>query len=366
MDMYVYDEARVPIGITSRATAVQFETKYRERGTFSVTFPLDEQTVDFMQREHILVFDRASGIAGVIMKISQDTKSDGSEIVTVGGNLIEEYLYRRIVNPPINRTAQSVQIVSQMITQNLTAPTNTDRKMNGIVIGTPVNITDASIPFQNSYGVVGEQIEGICITQNYGYRMRFDVGSTNMVFTLYKGTDRTTRQSIVPPAVFSQDFENILTSKYAYNSMDYKTYGLIAGEGEGADRQLTSIGGGTGNNRREVYIDARDLQRENEDGTIMPLADYLKLLVLRGEERMSEMVEVENFSCDINTNGNLEFGVDYFLGDTVTLIDSRLGITVHAQLLALTHKYDQHDLTLSCTFGFEMAGIDKKLRRALR
>ena len=76
-----------------------------------------------------------------------------------------------------------------------------------------------------------------------------------------QGADRSYDQFTNPYVIFSPKFENVINTNYLESKKTLKTVTLVAGEGEGADRRITTVacasGAGTGLNRRELYTDAR-------------------------------------------------------------------------------------------------------------
>ncbi len=105
--------------------------------------------------------------------------------------------------------------------------------------------------------------------------------------------------------------------------------------------------------RKELWVDARDLQQENSDGFKMSDREYVELLWQRGLQKLSEYKYVESFNSTIKTFGFQQnvYGQDYFLGDTVTLIDRELGVTMDTQVTEVTQTWDDNGYTLEVTFG---------------
>lgn len=120
----------------------------------------------------------------------------------------------------------------------------------------------------------------------------------------------------------------------------------------------------TGLNRREFFVDARDLQSEVEPGTVLTPDEYLSLLSLRGLEKMAEHQLVESFSAEVRTyNPTYQYGVDFFLGDTITLTDDRLGLTIDAVVRAAEQSASRNGETLTLTFGYSMPTLHSILKR---
>ena len=170
--------------------------------------------------------------------------------------------------------------------------------------------------------------------------------------------------------IFSTDLEDILTSSYYINSQDTKTTAYVAGEGENVGR--TNIVSGdnliSGFLRKEMYIDARDLQSEiqNDDGTTSNIDSdtYINMLNDRGNEKLSERIKIESFEATMRTIGNTQYiyGVDYFKGDKVIIQDTDLGIQVIGIVTEISENYDD-EYELVITFGYSYPTLIQKIKR---
>ncbi len=87
----------------------------------------------------------------------------------------------------------------------------------------------------------------------------------------------------------------------------------------------------SGLSRRELFVDARDLQSDADPDKPLTAEEYAAVLTTRGEEMLAENQLVQSFSTVVRTLApTYEYGVDFFLGDTITAIDERQGVTADA------------------------------------
>ena len=89
-----------------------------------------------------------------------------------------------------------------------------------------------------------------------GFRVRFDAPGT-MVFEVCRGVDHSILQQERPVVIFSDEFGNLADPKYTKSTVNFKNRAYVAGEGEGTDRIVEIIDAPTGEEVREVYVDAR-------------------------------------------------------------------------------------------------------------
>lgn len=120
----------------------------------------------------------------------------------------------------------------------------------------------------------------------------------------------------------------------------------------------------SGLSRRELWVDARDLQSESEPDKPLTVAEYAAVLSNRGKEKMSEHRLVQSFETEVRIyNPTYTYREDYLLGDTITTIDERLAITVDAVAQGARWAVSGDVETLSLTFGYDQPTIGTLLRR---
>lgn len=117
--------------------------------------------------------------------------------------------------------------------------------------------------------------------------------------------------------------------------------------------------------RRELYIDARDLQSDSDPDNPLKPEEYTALLTNRGREKLAENQLVKSFSADMRTVfPTYVLGEDYQLGDTITVTDQRLGVTADATVQAVERSVSGNGETMTLTLGYGQPTIEKWLRKA--
>lgn len=366
-ELIVFDKDYTPLGILPNITSSQYVEKFQSLGTFSVQMSLTERVAELCKPENVILFDQDNGIAGVISSISESVTEE-EETLTVEGNLCAEYLYRRICWGQYSKTGTAQEIALDLISTQVSNPTEENRRIPDIVVD-PTPLTGLSQTSLQSTGeIVGEVIENLCLSSNIGYRAKYLPLQKQIQVGFYQGVDRTMSQKAVPPCIFATAFENLLTASYSTNRKEYKNLMLVAGAGEGKDRKTTVVGdtGISGKLRRELFVDARDIQEIDEEGSPIPENEYNQMLIQRGEERRAETKISESFDCTINPLGNLQYGVDYFLGDTVTIEVAKLGLTLSAVVTEVEVSETVEGREIYCTFGYGAPTLSQKIKRLVR
>lgn len=120
----------------------------------------------------------------------------------------------------------------------------------------------------------------------------------------------------------------------------------------------------TGLSRREIFIDARDLQSDADPEKPLAPEEYTALLINRGQQKLAENQLVRSFSADVRTyDPTYAHGDDFQLGDTITVTDERLGITIDAVAQAVERSVSKQGETLTLALGYGQPTIFDKLKR---
>lgn len=108
-----------------------------------------------------------------------------------------------------------------------------------------------------------------------------------------------------------------------------------------------------GLSRRELYVDARDLQSDSDPDNPMTEEEYTAVLTARGLSKMAEHQLVKSFSAVIRTvDSTYVLGEDFFLGDTITVTDERLGITADAVAYSVQQAVSGDSEHTEITLGY--------------
>lgn len=190
-------------------------------------------------------------------------------------------------------------------------------------------------------------IEEICTAYGLGFRAVADgLERITPAIELFEGMDRSERQSKNSIVEFSAEYENLLSSTYILDTTKYKNVALVAGEGEGKARKRSTYGSASGMQRRELFVDARDLS--TNEGEISD-AEYTAQLKARGAEQLTEHNITEVFDGEIDTSNNYVLDEDYTLGDIVTL-ENEYGIRKNVRIASIMECWDSAGYTAIPTY----------------
>lgn len=363
MKLEVFSQELVPIGSVDAFTALRWTERYDKCGSFELWCPANSDNVEMIKEDNILwIGDKSAGIIEVVQR--RLTQQNTVEI-NVRGRLLDGYLSFRVVGDMYSARDKYVSdIMREVVVINCISPTNSERVIPFLRLNTSQQTYGSKISFQNTGSEVLAVQENLSTSHGLGFSLDFYPKTKSIEFSVINGVDRTENQNLVTPVVFSSDTEDILSSTYFHNKSDMKTLAVVAGSGEGAARKKVIVGSGSGLKRKEMFVDARDLQETDENGFTIPEQEYIKMLVQRGSEYLSEKKDIESFDAVVKSFGEQQYvyGVDYSKGDLVTVQDKVLRLTVSARITEVERVYDQNGYSLSLVFGYAQPTLSQKLK----
>ena len=345
MQLFAYDRDRSLLGVVERFTFLRWTRRYSESGDFELRAADDEQNRSLLRIGHIL-WKNDDGEAAIIEHLELSTVNSQLSTVLVRGRFATGVLHRRIVWSAERLRGDIAAAVGQLIANHLIAPIDDDRRLAGFAVDdTPVGV---AVNTQATYRNLLDVVEGLCGTHDVGIKTAWCPDTRMFTFTLYKGIDSL--------AVFSREYENITLQERVESLLDYRNTALIGGEGEGEERYLAIVGGGSGYDRYEMFVDARDLI-SGEFGD-----EYDAALAERGRTKLAENPAVDSFDADINPHGNLTYKTDFDIGHRVMVVSKEWGVTLTTRITEITETYDEDGLSLQAVFGRGLLTLAQKLR----
>lgn len=165
----------------------------------------------------------------------------------------------------------------------------------------------------------------------YGWKMSLDLGNKTIKNVFYAGTDRTRTVK------FHNLLGNLKNVSYTRDASDSANTAIVGGDGEGSQRKYRYANNdNTGLERREIFVDARDLQSDDYSS-----ADrYNAALDNRGIEKLLEKAPVNEFTFDVISNV-YKYGEHYNIGDSVRVASTdKLGIDGIVRIIGMQFSDD--------------------------
>ena len=364
------DTAFENIGEVNQYDSLIWLDKFNGYASFELWAPITEENSEYFKKGNILWCGGNNAAVVEIVKSIIDDK--GTKTFNVKGRTLEMILTTRIIWGTYNASNKHASTVMyDIVKQNCINPTNTNRKIPYLECAEDKYIGD-KISIQKTGDEVYATLNTIAASSDIGFNVLFRPKEKKLIFEVVAGVDRTIKQNEVDPVEFSTDLEDILSSSYYTNNQDEKNVAFVQGEESGSSRKSVTSGeaNSKGFGRRELYVDARDLQSTSvdEDGTTTSLtpAEYKAALINRGDDKLSECEVTETFEAQIRVFGDIqyEFGKDYQKGDKVTVRDRQLNVVVSARITEVEEDFDD-EYALVLTFGYSYPTIMQKVKRQI-
>ena len=340
--------------------------RYYEAGVFEIHTAVDYFPLLNTGR-YVYRHDRKD--LGVIREVNYEQTSDGARAAYCKGYFAEALLNNRVTIPGVNITGTPEEIGRELVRQFFMEPSDTGRYFPQIRLGALSGL-GASVTLQSTGDPIGDKLYELERTQEMSHRFVFDFEENTLTFETWAGLDRTDTQEENSPATFSNAFYNVKNVVYDRDSSSTANYAYVAGEGEGSNRIIVEVDARTdpSQERREIYVDARDLQSTYKDSAgnekTYTAAQYKELLRQRGAEKLEEYALVEAVNSDVDAAANLIYMKDFDLGDLSTYQNVDVKIETIKRITEIQEVYEGSKSTLNVTFGNgEIVDIKKIIRR---
>ena len=360
MRMEIINHKFERLGVINKFNMIQYNPKYSGIGSFELSCALNEENKSLIVEDNILWIE--DGYAGVIQYID---KSSDNEI-KAKGKLLSVVLNWRTVIKTYEANKLTTGIFEELVRLNFMA--DDERKIEGFTFINNV-IDNTAIRYQVTGKSLSDIFQPLSETYDIGYEVYLNMEEKAFEFTLFRGKDLTIgNKDGNKPVIFGTDFNNILKSEYVSDNNNYRNVAYVAGEGEGENRVVVEVKQteSAGFFRREIVVDARDIQKANSISR-MTDEEYNELLQQRGKEKLSEFRKAESYDAELMSDARTGFvyGKDYFLGDTVSVVDKNLGVILSAKITEVTVTFAEDGYTVEPTFGFGLPTLYDKLKKGV-
>lgn len=348
MEMTILNSNFQKIFVLDRYESVVWVDKFAEPGTFELYTSVSDEVLTYVKAGNYIQ-NPDSDHTMIIEDISIESDSESGDHFKAIGRSLESILDRRIVWSQTNIDGPLKNGIRTLLNNAIVSPSISARQISNFVYklaDTDVSADILAMTMDHQY--TGDNlldvIVGLCSENDIGFKITLNE-LNQFVFELYSGIDRSYNQSANSYVIFRPSFDNVINSIYTESSSILKNVALVAGEGEGTSRITRTVGTATGINRKEVYVDARDLRKES-----LTTAKYNAKLDSRG---MSELIELnkdwESFDGKCETNIMYKYRKDFFLGDIVQMANE-YGMEASSRITEFTWSYSTSGIETYPTF----------------
>lgn len=369
----IFDTELVWKGLIDSVISLTHRTSWHEMPNSDLKISRDAANVSELQVGRILVVNNQRDKALIIESMQTDLNAP---IWTFNLIPLKGMLNYRICHPSdttaFTAKAQS-NVMMNIASGNLVTQTrDTDRKFwnaartkNMFGVTTIKNLGD-TIDFSVDWktGYMADALVSISKMHGegkhpIGWNIYIDDTMQYFYMDCYQGTDRTIDQAAVSPVVFSEEFGNISNASYEHSMKDWRNVAYMSWNNGTAD-QITSVGNTTlgatvSFMRKEIIVDSSKTTTSE--------------VTNEGKSQLNASPHIESFTAEIinNINTMSTYGVDWHLGDIVTIQSAQLGnIQVNAQVTEIEEIFDNGLYSLNATFNEGQLNLIQKIKNELR
>lgn len=335
------------LGEVDNFTSLIFIRSWESYGEFNIN--INKFNKELFRKKNIIMINNNPFKVGTIDEISIT-----SNTIKIKGYTLGYWFVNRVTFPPVGLEYDSYN-------------TNVEDIMKGIVIKNAIEANDPkrNIPklivanslgrgerlnFQTRFKYLADELTSLSKISGLGWGVYLDIENKQFIFEVFEGNNLSTEQTILPPKIFSSEYDNVINKNYITSDIDFKNVAIVAGQGEGINREIKIVNNElTGLERKELFVDARDI-KENES------------LIDRGNIKLAEKQSIQTFECETINNGYID---EWDLGDIVTVLDKELGYLEHTRVIGVQESYEGGEVIIEPTFGNIVSMFTDKLKQIL-
>lgn len=356
MDCYIVDKNMDTVAILDGYQSLIWNDRYFSHGDFEIYSPITSSFLTYAIPDYYL-WNSESEHMMIIEDISIVTEVEGGNFVSVTGRSLESILDRRIAWEKRSFTdADPVEVIFSLLSTEIENPTKSDRKIaNFKHLPAPENLPERENVTLELFGEsVLEVIETLCEAMGVGFKVLLN-SDNEFVFSLYVGADRSFDQDNNPWVIFSSEYENLVDTSYTEQHSSYKNAIVVKGEENNETGVITKIeyqlDDAVGIDRKEMFVDANDIDRNDANNNPIPMSRYLELLTQRGKDTLESVKLVKTFEGGVETHASsFVLGKDYFLGDIVQ-ITTPTKVESSARITEVIRSYSDGGIDTVPTFS---------------
>lgn len=349
MDLKILNKDFEVVGIVDDYISLIWNERFRSAGDFELHLFANSDIIKIAKKDFYLYRENTDYVM-IIRKIEITTDFDEGNKLVLTGHSLEGILKKRVIARQLEASNYDnlEEYIKAIIGSNITSPKNASRKIptfDYIDSGSDL-IKSITVDDQATVGdTVYDKIVSLCNSEDIGFRVRL-TDTNRFEFKLYSGVDRSYDQNERTAIIFSQEYDNLISSDFYSDADEIKTSAIIAGPkrephtitigGQSAtvyvDQVITSLGDEyTGMDREEVFIEKTDVNRYYDYNTgwddvgsfeyWYDDATFSKLLQEAAQIDLERYKTNEVFSAEVDPLGAWKYDIDYSLGDIVQVKD---------------------------------------------
>ncbi len=255
MNAYILNPDLDLVGIVDTYKSFIWDNKYNDLGECELYLTASEENLSLLKKGNFIA-RLDDFMVCRINRIEIDTNIESGNYLIVNGTDAKGLLNQRIVWDLSNCDGNLEDFIRLLVTSAACSPTIPERqfkKSNNeqlLYLGNKANFTEM-LTEQVSFTNLGAKIREYCKKYGWGYKVY--PNEKKLYFELYTGLNKAS------DVIFSEQFENLSSTKYIDDATKLGNVALIGGAGEGADRKFQNFGDASSAERYELFVDAKSI-----------------------------------------------------------------------------------------------------------
>ena len=311
----------------THAVSVQMSVYYNDIGKLSIVAPVNDYNIKALQVGNML-FDTERNVTYFIVNTKHDTDQNR---ITANGYTANWLLNKRCIAAENHLTTLESGVYA-LVNANM-------RNMSRIATAAATGLTEATDAILYG-GQLLDEIMPYLEEAGLGQKMVWDAETLSHTFKIYKGADLT---SGIHAVVFSE--EQGTAQELVINDDDstLKNFAYATGTLKDDVAFVEEVGTATGDTRREVWFDT-NVRQEDEESE----ADCKARARAYATMELGKRIRRKSFSVAIDS---ADLGVAYNLGDVVSCVSVRFGVSFNARITGVKYKMDANSTSTEIILG---------------
>lgn len=301
----------------THAISIQMTVYYNDIGKIQLTVPASDYNIQALKTGNIL-YDTLRGTTYIIVNTKCDTTDNR---ITANGYTTDWLLNKRIVASSYN-VSNIESGVYAIINANM-------RGLTRISTATAKGLTE-TYSGDAVYG--GQLLDSVIPLLDYGelgHRMVWNFDDLSWTFEIYKGNDLT---SGIHAIAFAEEQGTCTDLVINEDTSTFKNFAYVTYRLSDDTEPVATVGSATGDNRFEKWFETSVSQEQEESEE-----DCKKRAVAYATMELGKYINRQSFNVTIDAS---ELGTLYNIGDVVSCVSVRFGVSFYARITGVKYKMD--------------------------
>lgn len=345
---YVLDPAtRATLGLVDQSwERLSYTRRYTAMDTFELAINRTRLWASELTVGRLLYLPDEGDLVFLVEQIASVAEgSTRNEQMSVSGRSLEGIaMAERLVEPPAGESHdRQTGVAAETAIKHYVRAHAGDlaavaRQVPGLVVA-PDSARGPTVTVNGRYQSVLDLVREVGLLGGLGWEITYDPAGGDFVFDIVEGVDRT------GSVFFDFAFETLERWEELTSVIDAKTVAVVAGQGEGADRDIATRWSGSepaGFDRREAFLDARDVE-----------AGETTVLAQRGDAYLAATGAETSLEAEVHQYGGFRYRAHWDVGDIVTVRNAERGLAYAARIVEVERSFERSAAapTITATIG---------------